>query len=88
MLSALNGLSGNIPSIPKTTFQVRSFESVFQDGFPLLKLAGAAERADLGLRVDLTIYAVIQPIVRPNQPNALALSFQVVDALLACRPMG
>jgi hypothetical protein len=81
VLSVLNGISGTIPSIPNATFHVRSFESAFRDGFPLLKLVGEAERPDLGLRVELAIYAAIQPIVRADQPGSLVLSFQVVDAL-------
>src|ERR1022692_2013085 len=83
LLSALNGVSGKIPSIPNATFHIASFESTFRDGFPILKLVGEAERSDLNLRVDLSIYAAIQPIIRPDQTNSFVLVFQVVDALPA-----
>lgn len=81
LLAVLNGVSGKIPSIPNATFHIVSFESTFRDGFPLLKLAGEAERSDLNLRVSMSIYAAIQPMVRTDQPNSLLLTFQVVDAL-------
>lgn len=81
LLSVLKDASGPIPGIANARFRVVSFDSDFRDGFPLLKLKGEAERSDMGVKAEVAIDAVVQPIVTPDQPNSLLLRLQVVDVL-------
>src|SRR5229473_4771481 len=76
ILSAADNVHVPIPQISGATFHVDTVRSDFRDNFPIVNIKCWAEKENL--RVDLNIYAEIEPILSTKDPSKMVLKIDVI----------
>lgn len=76
VLKAADNTSGKISSVPGATFHVDSIRTSFADGFPQLDVKAWAQKGDL--KLDVTVSAVIEPIIPGNDPSKMVFKIQLL----------
>ena len=81
VLSAADNIEIPIAQIKGATFHVDSVRSDFRDNFPILNIKCWAEKKSLKLRVDLSVYAEIEPVLSSKDPSKLLLKVNVIKVV-------
>jgi len=81
LLTVADGIAAPIPGVGGATLHVASVRATFTDGLPLVTIAAWAEKPSAHLRLDVSLFAVLEPVTDPAHPAQLLYRVGVRDVV-------